>query len=168
MADFPTFAISVRQPWAYAIIHAGKDVENRVKRAITMGGMDQHSRLAIHAAAGMSKAEYEHARDFMVETCGVRCPHPSALVRGAIIGSVAVTGITKASDSKWFFGPWAIQLSEAQACLPIPCIGQLGAFRWARAGIDAPREPLPWMMAWPGKAPHSSTTHPSLFEAPSQ
>ena len=35
----PSVALSVRQPWAWAIIHGGKDVENRTKYAITLGGM---------------------------------------------------------------------------------------------------------------------------------
>ena len=35
----PNKALSVRQPWAWAIIHGGKDIENRVTRAVTMGGM---------------------------------------------------------------------------------------------------------------------------------
>ncbi|WP_409188395.1 hypothetical protein [Bradyrhizobium sp. RDM4] len=30
----PEFALSVRQPWAWAIIHGGKDVENRSAPAV--------------------------------------------------------------------------------------------------------------------------------------
>lgn len=166
MGELPTFAISVRQPWAYAIIHAGKDVENRVKRAITMGGMDQHARIAIHAASGMTRDEYESARAFMVEKCDVLCPHPSALVRGAVIGSVSITGITKVSSSKWFFGPWALELADPAPCRPIACTGQLGAFRWQSRQSDHLREPLPWMMAWPNRARRTSEqplSTPSLF-----
>lgn len=129
MTGFPAFAISVRQPWAWAIIHAGKDIENRVKRAITMGGMDQHKRLAIHAASGMTRDEYESARQFMQDDCGVSCPHPSELIRGGVIGAVSVVGIVKKSASPWFFGPWGLQLADAAPCDPIPGGGQLGAFR---------------------------------------
>lgn len=46
-------AITVRQPWAWAIIHAGKDIENRSWKTKTRG------RVAIHAASGMTHAEYE-------------------------------------------------------------------------------------------------------------
>ena len=34
---FPTQAFSVRQPWAWAILHAGKDVENRSAAALHAG-----------------------------------------------------------------------------------------------------------------------------------
>lgn len=62
--DLPAYAISVRQPWAWAIVHAGKPGENRAKRAITLGGMDQHCQLAIHASTGMTRDEYDGARAF--------------------------------------------------------------------------------------------------------
>lgn len=35
MLDLPELALSVRQPWAWAIIHAGKDIENRSWQDIT-------------------------------------------------------------------------------------------------------------------------------------
>lgn len=149
--DLPAYAISVRQPWAWAIIYGGKTVENRVKRAITLGGMDKQRYLAIYASTGMTRDEYEGARDFMA-SLGVQCPRPDDLVRGAIIGSVQVDGTTKDSDSPWFFGPLALLLSHAQPHDPIPCSGQLGSFLWGERRVDAVREPLPWMKAWP----HSS------------
>lgn len=159
MADLPAFAISVRQPWAWAIFHGGKDVENRAKRAITLGGMDKHTEVAIHAAAGMTRDEYEYANDFM-RSFGVECPLPGKLVRGGIIGYVGITGVVKESDSDWFFGPWALTLQGAKAIEPIPAIGQLGAFRWERGG--ALREPLPWMAAWPdGPRRHRSPARPA-------
>lgn len=150
MVDLPDIALSVRQPWAWAIIYGGKDIENRVRRAITLGGMDRHRRLAIHASSGMTRSEYDDAAEFM-ETLEVACPPPSELVRGAIIGSVSIVGITKQSASPWFFGPWGLELADAQACETIPCAGQLGAFRWRANVTDAAREPLPWMLQWPAK-----------------
>ncbi|WP_374414255.1 hypothetical protein [Novosphingobium colocasiae] len=145
----PPFAISVRQPWAWGIIHAGKPLENRIKRAITLGGMDQHRALAIHAAAGMTRDEYEAASTFMA-SIGVACPRPDELVRGAIIGAVDFAGLTNASDNPWFFGPWALILANPRAVDPIACPGELGAFRWRKGGEL--RETLPWMKAWPQTA----------------
>lgn len=145
--ELPNYAISVRQPWAWALIYGGKDVENRVKRAITLGRIDQHKRLAIHASRGMTRSEYESAASFM-DTIGVHAPRPDQLERGSIIGSVHVTGITKSSDSPWFFGPWALCVTNAEACDPIPVSGQLGAFKWKRDD-NAFLEPSPWMRRWP-------------------
>jgi hypothetical protein len=83
----PSIALSVRQPSAWAIIHGGKDVENRSLGSIRAGRMVP-GRIAIHAAIGMKRAEYEYlvwrwARD------GVTVPRPDA-PRRAIIGSVEV------------------------------------------------------------------------------
>lgn len=157
--QLPKFAISVRQPWAWAIIHAGKNVENRLKRAITLGGMDKHPELAIHAATGMTREEYEGAREFMA-SIDVTCPRPDELDRGAIIGSVAIQGITYNSPSKWFFGPWALMLLRPKAIDPVPCAGQLGAFEWRPNIIAALRDPLPWMKSWPDRPGRANRSAP--------
>jgi len=143
MTDLPPIALSVRQPWAWAIVSAGKDVENRSAAAVRHGM--RPGRIAIHAARGMTRAEYEDARDFMARL-GVNCPRPDALVRGAIIGAVTVTGIVTASDSRWFFGPRGLVLADAVACTPIPASGMLGYFRWQEGGAAC--EPAAWMRRW--------------------
>ena len=53
-------AISVRQPHAWAIIHGGKDVENRSQagRVSVSSPPLLASRLLIHASKGMTAAEY--------------------------------------------------------------------------------------------------------------
>lgn len=48
MTSLPDIAVSVRQPWAWAIIHAGKDIENRSLAAVKHGM--KPGRIAIHAA----------------------------------------------------------------------------------------------------------------------
>lgn len=147
MPEIPEIALSVRQPWAWAIVHGGKDVENRVKRAITMGGM-KPGRIAVHAAKGMTRDEYDGAARFMAKL-GLDVPRPDELRRGGIIGTVTVTGHVKESDSPWFFGPWALTLEDASECRHVACSGALGYFRWqpdVEAEFDAPK---PWMIAWP-------------------
>lgn len=67
MSDLPTIALSVRQPWAWAIIYAGKDIENRSWQAVNRG-LKQRGRVAIHAAKGMNairirRCERVHAED---------------------------------------------------------------------------------------------------------
>lgn len=51
-------ALSVRQPWTHAIIHFSKDIENRSWQAINRG-LRFRGRIAIHAAKGMTREEYE-------------------------------------------------------------------------------------------------------------
>jgi hypothetical protein len=159
MGEVPTIALSVRQPWAWAIIHGGKDIENRSAAAVRHGM--KPGRIAIHASKGMTRDEYEDAEAFMSRTLGIAVPPPDQLVRGAIIGAVTVTDIVSASESKWFFGPRGLVLSEAKACDPIPAKGALGYFKWTPGGEIDPAKP--WMMGQSRIEPQTAPI--PLFEA---
>lgn len=144
MTDLPPIALSVRQPSAWAIIHGGKDVENRSLGSIRAGRMGP-GRIALHAAVGMTRAEYDYlvwrwARD------GVSVPRPDALPRRAIIGSVEVVDIVTESDSPWFGGEAGLLLRDPVPCAPIPAPGALGYFAWSPGGALA--RPLDWMRGW--------------------
>jgi hypothetical protein len=151
----PAIALSVRQPSAWAIIHGGKDVENRSLGSIRVGRMVP-GRIAIHAAIGMKRAEYEYlvwrwAHD------GVKVPMPDQLPRRAIIGTVEVVEIVTVSDSPWFGGVAGLALRDPVPCDPIPAPGALGYFEWKKGGALA--DPLPWMTDWGGASENSA-----LFE----
>jgi hypothetical protein len=107
-------ALTVRQPWAWAIIHAGKDIENRSWSNRYVIGT-----IAVHAGVGMDSLD-ELPR-------GVRRPKAPELVRGAIIGVVDVGRVVKRHHSKWFRGPlgWVLENPRAIA-EPIRCKGRLG------------------------------------------
>lgn len=136
-------ALSVRQPWAWAIIYAGKDIENRSWQAVNHG-LRQRGRIAIHAAQRMSRDEYEDGRDFMA-TIAVCCPHAIDLRRGGIIGSVEVLDVVTKSKSPWFFGPRGLVLYDPRPCDFIPCIGALGYFPWAPTSLEIVPPPAKWM-----------------------
>lgn len=146
-APLPELAISVRQPWAWAIVHAGKDIENRSAKAVSFG-LDRPGRRAVHAAKGMTREEYEDARDFMA-TIGVACPAPVELQRGGIVGSVTIDRAVRRSDSPWFFGPCGLPLRDAQACAFIPAVGKLGLFCWKPADPSIVPPPARWMLLKP-------------------
>jgi len=137
----PKLALSVRQPWAWAILHGGKIIENRSEGAIRSGGMTT-GRIALHAALGMREKEYAWGAWRLGEH-GVRCPPPRELVRGAIIGAVDVVEIISQSESEWFGGQIGLVLENPVACDPIPAKGALGYFEWQAAGELA--KPAPWM-----------------------
>jgi hypothetical protein len=139
----PRHALSVRQPWAWAIIHAGKPVENRSTGALRH--MSLPRRLAIHASKGMTRAEYESAAEFMA-SIGVGCPPAADLLRGGIIGHVLVEGVVKESPSPWFFGPRAILLADPRPCDFIPAVGHLGIFEWRPADPSIIPPPARWML----------------------
>ncbi|MEM8823533.1 MAG: hypothetical protein AAGF30_07985 [Pseudomonadota bacterium] len=144
--DLPPLALSVRQPWAWAILHGGKDIENRSAYSVRVGGMTT-GRVAIHAASGMKREEYDWAVWRMAQD-GVAVPRPEALPRRAIIGAVDVVDFVTESPSPWFGGAVGLVLRDPVACEPVPAAGARGYFEWERGGALA--EPLKWMLAWGG------------------
>ncbi len=151
----PKETLSVRQPWAWAIIHAGKTHENRTEASIRLGGMREvvGRRICIHAGKGMTRDEYEEAAEFIRRLAG-RCPPAADLERGGIIGTVRVSGLIttrlerEAETSPWFFGPCALLLADAEPCGFVGADGQLGMFRWQASG-RRPVPPARWMRPSP-------------------
>jgi hypothetical protein len=143
VTDLPELALSIRQPWAWAILNANKDIENRSWQAVNHG-LRIRERIAVHAAKGMTRDAYEEARDF-IDGLGYTCPDPHALIRGAICGSVDVVDVVSKSDSPWFFGPRGLVLQNPKTCYAIPCKGQLGYFKWEE-DRSVVVEPMPWML----------------------
>jgi hypothetical protein len=144
MSNLPRLALSVRQPWAWAIIHGGKDIENRTWQAVNHG-LRQRGRVAIHASKGMTRDEYESASAFMLSHM-VACPEPHELLRGGIIGSVEVVDVVSESGSPWFFGPRGLVLRDPQPCEFIPAVGALGYFEWKSADASVVPPPARWML----------------------
>lgn len=120
-------ALSIRQPWAWAILHAGKDVENRDWFTPFKG------RFAIHAAKGMTREEYFDFCEGYGNLVGaglaldVIVPAFDLLPRGAIVGVAEIVGCVKQSKSAWFQGKYGFVLRDPVVLLePIPCRGALG------------------------------------------
>lgn len=139
----PRLALSVRQPWAWAIVAGHKPVENRSWRAPNPA-LNFRGPVAIHAARGMTRSEFEDAADFM-RSIGVVCPDAEELLRGGIVGTANVVDIVKELDTEWFFGPRGLVMEAVKPVPFIPCVGQLGFFEWKRDDTYAPPEPARWM-----------------------
>lgn len=119
-----THAISVRQPWAWAIMEAGKDVENRPRRICPPAWY------YLHASQKDASAEYERHRKQIIQSKGHALPDfPSDTIAGGIIGAIQITGWTDHSESPWFIGPKAAEIGQVFPLDFIPCPGKLGAFR---------------------------------------
>lgn len=156
--SLPRLAISVRQPWAWALLN-DKDIENRDwKRGNP--GLKFRGPFALHASAGLTQSEYAEAAMFM-GSIGINCPPPHELVRGAIIGSAVVASIVPHSDSPWFFGPIGLVITDAKPCDPIPCKGELGFFKWRPSG-EPVASPARWML--PDNRRDESPRTVDLFE----
>ncbi len=100
MRTLPNVAISVRQPWAWAIVHCGKPVENRSRRKRNPG-LSFRGPCCVHASQGMTRAEYEEASEFMA-SIGVACPDPSELQIAGIVGVTTIVDIVTDMNSRWF------------------------------------------------------------------
>lgn len=116
-------AISIRQPWAWCIINAGKDVENRTwplpKKYL-------NTPVLIHAG----KTADEDAVDFLdcIGMIQSGCPTPDTYPKGGIVGAL-VFNCCKPSGSEWAepgLYHWGIRNA-----VPLPffaCKGRLGFF----------------------------------------
>lgn len=127
----PQFALSIRQPWAWCILHCGKDIENRSWPTRFRGT------IALHAAQGLTVAEYEdclaavHAiSEQHPFPCGTTMPPIRDLQRGGIVGTVDIVDCVSQSDSPWFFGRYGFCLTNARPVEFIPLSGALGVFDW--------------------------------------
>lgn len=117
LSDLPSVALSIQQPWAWAIVHGGKTIENRTWRTRFRG------RFLIHAGQRFDS----DGEGFIL----AKCPHlpgRDQLPRGGIVGVAELVGCVTRSDSEWFFGPIGFILRNARPLPFVPCRGQLGIF----------------------------------------
>jgi len=117
-------ALSIRQPWAWLILHAGKDIENRSWPTRYRG------RVLIHAGKGMTKAEYQDAREHAAAIAPhITLPAFEELPRGGIVGEMRIVDCKADSLSPWFFGPYGFVIEDAKRMPFTSCPGALGFFR---------------------------------------
>lgn len=128
--------LSIRQPWAHAILYGGKNIENRSWRTPFTG------RVAIHAGSALTKSDMLEflmvVEDLELSGCatGVDSWLPSRdpatlktkLPRGGIVGTVEIVGCVHKSASPWFFGDWGFVLRDPRPCRFVPLAGRLGFF----------------------------------------
>jgi ASCH domain len=114
----PPIALSLKQPWLFAILSLGKEIENRTWRSSRRG------RVILHA----SKIFDDAGLRYLVEA-GFHVP--DELPMGAYVGEVTITDClpVTACTSPWAFGPWCYTLERPLAYPePIPGRGQLGFY----------------------------------------
>lgn len=109
-------ALSIRQPWAWLIIHGGKDIENRSWHTKLRG------RFLVHAAQGMTRGEYNVAT-WVAGPLGVTIPAFEDLERGGIVGSVELVDSVDTSDSPWYMGENGFVLRDPKPWSFIPLKG---------------------------------------------
>lgn len=147
-------ALSIKQPWLWAITDLNKRVENRTwKPAYKIVGQ----RIAFHA----SKQDDPHGENAIYYLAGPGLP-PEDIPRGAIVATARLCGWFDGDGyrfiwgkfiptfeqgdfvhNKWFFGPIGWVFDDIQKLSePIPCRGARGLW-------DVPDEFLPTLQTRP-------------------
>jgi len=121
--NIPTLALSIRQPWAWAIIHAGKNIENRTWHTLYRGPV------LVHASRGRSSPDEWTAAFALVRKFGCFTKTPPDFPQGGIIGQVEIVDCVTHSLSPWFGGPYGFVLRNPKPLPFRPCRGALGFFR---------------------------------------
>ncbi|MXM66099.1 hypothetical protein GR925_22270 [Streptomyces sp. HUCO-GS316] len=110
--------LSIRQPWAWAIFHAGKDIENR-------GWMtDYRGTIAIQAGKNPAPGAREKLHAMGIDV-------PDSLPTCVVLGVVDLADIVKESASRWAVDDhWHWQFTNPRPLDdPVPLLGRQSLFR---------------------------------------
>lgn len=115
-------ALTLWQPWAWAIAHAGKRIENREwKPPVWIIG----EQIAIHAGKTLD----EHAAADLLEDLEIE-PGTIEFSRGAVVAIATVKGwVSRIAydhpQARWFGGPcgWVL-IDVVPLAKPVPCRGR--------------------------------------------
>ncbi len=111
-------ALSIRQPWAWLIVHGYKDIENRTWKTSFRGHF--------LVQAGL-KFDYQGYED-VCRQFDIPLPPAHTFDLGGIAGAATIVDCVDQSNSPWFSGPYGFILKNQQ---PLPFLairGQLGFF----------------------------------------
>lgn len=128
LAQHSQLALTIRQPWAWAIMAGFKTVENRSWKTSVRG------RILVHAG----RLDDELAIDSFLRICErltITTPPFRTLPTRVIVGSVEITNclpVEKLIDP-WAFGPWCFLLRDPQ---PRQTIVSRGFARFWRSDVE--------------------------------
>lgn len=112
-------ALSIKQPWAWLIVHGYKTVENRTWKTGYRGPV------LIHAGKSFDNIGYQEIKEAFPE---IPLPKLNEFQFGGIIGQATLTDCVTQHSSPWFSGPYGFVFSFATPCEFTPCKGSLGFF----------------------------------------
>ncbi len=138
--DLPGRVLSLHAPWAWAVLHAGKNIENRAlsfPRSF-LGEFWLHASLWPGTRKPLSEAKKNQLIDEWCSMIWQSNKHRSAFpvttfgeldaLRGCIVGRVTLTSYTESSASPWFVaGSCGLELRAPKALrVPVPAVGAQG------------------------------------------
>lgn len=139
MDELPTKALSIRQPWVWAILTAGKRIENRPRRFHYRGPICLHASLHRPSVdeqtwflATTDDVDINQGKPSCGDMTDAEIIKASLAVRGGIVGTAEIVDCIECSDDPWFFGPYGLVLENVQPVDFIPVKGALGLFDWRK------------------------------------
>jgi hypothetical protein len=120
-------ALSIRQPWAFAITMGCKPVENRDWPTRFRGPV------LIHTGKREETDDIDYVLDLMAKVSGetreaIGSGYRNHRALGAIVGAARLVDCVTHMDSPWFNGPYGFVFEKPLWCNIVPCRGQLGFF----------------------------------------
>lgn len=120
-------ALSLTQPWAWLVVHAGKDIENRTWNTPLRGDF------LIHASKGMKGSDYDAAWETarsIDQNVAWNIPPKEALERGGIVGVATLYDVlskTTRPHVPWhMWDQYGFRLRDVRPLPFLPCKGALG------------------------------------------
>lgn len=114
-------ALSIRPPWAWAILHLGKTIENRSWKTHYRGP------ILLHASQALSVEDYENVARH-AKRLRIRMPNIEQLPLGGIVGKALLVDVVEEHPSRFFVGPYGWVLENAKAVRFREVKGKLGLF----------------------------------------
>lgn len=129
--------ISIRQPWAWCIVHGFKPVENRTWSTSYRGP------ILIHTGKDVDLEGMRAVRRIFggLGKDPLTVPAAMTLPVGGIVGRAELVDVVDSHPSPWFFGPYGFVFANARPLDLIKCRGQLGIYEIdeTRLGIASPK-----------------------------
>lgn len=131
-------ALSIRQPWAWLIVHGYKDIENRNWHTSFRGNV------LVHAGLTMTRAYYDQITEELENACVLPVsglPPYEKLMRGGLVGWTRIVDCVDQSASKWKQeGSFGFVLRDSRPIAFTPWKGRLQFFNVPKHALEADHE----------------------------
>ncbi len=118
-------ALSIRQPWAWLIVHGHKPVENRSWPTTHRGDTLIHASKVFDEEGLQSVLEvFPHLRDQL----------PARYDLGGIVGKAQLVNCVSEHPSRWFTGPYGFVMFDPR---PLPFVPMRGALSFFETPMTA-------------------------------
>lgn len=119
--------LSIRQPYAYAIIMGFKPVENRDWPTRVRG------QVLIHAGKREEAEDVDGVLRMIAHQAGlaldvIKLDYQAHRHLGAIVGAATITDCVTHMENDWFYGPYGFVMSDPRWGGPVTFRGALGFF----------------------------------------